>query len=193
MMRSPNINMVTRGKLVDHRCRFQAMGMTHRPKFSKKGKLRHLRALGVCRTRCCRCRDACNQRATQLLNLSFIQMQKYFRLYLELHLISIYRRCLTCCIHSDLQYLEFIQSRSISNLYQLISRFTLDLEFIQSPSTHTLQQVSRFDLEYVQVQFQVNGKILEDEFQIKSRSRFVHQIKSRQSLDLDVESRCTLD
>ena len=27
-----------------------------------------LRALGVCRTQCCRCHDACNRRATHLLN-----------------------------------------------------------------------------------------------------------------------------
>ena len=29
-----------------------------------------LRALGVCRTRCCCCRDACNRRATHLLNFT---------------------------------------------------------------------------------------------------------------------------
>ena len=34
----------------------------------KNWALGHLRALGVCRTRFCRCCDACNRRATHLLN-----------------------------------------------------------------------------------------------------------------------------
>ena len=34
------------------------------------------RALGVCRTRCCRCRDACNWRATHLLNIVLFQGER---------------------------------------------------------------------------------------------------------------------
>ena len=59
--------------------------MRYRPQIGHVGNVGHenqalgcLRALGVCRSRCCRCHDSCNRRVTHLLNSfeHFLQHRK---------------------------------------------------------------------------------------------------------------------